>query len=126
MSRYIMQKRTTNFIDWRCTKRMNACTTRLKIYLDLLEPEIVGAHNHEPSQIDNISRAHLEMKNTALNNIDNPALCDLVIEGDGEWGTTCELTQSTFLSGSRIIAFGKDAHMVLNSWWGDMLNSQTA
>ena len=72
---YTMQKRTSNFIHWKCTKQTNECTTRLKKSLGLLEPEVVGVHNHEPSQIDiNISKACIEMKNMAHNNVDNPAL----------------------------------------------------
>ena len=59
---------------WKCTKRNNACTAPLKTSLDLLEPEVVGIHNHEPSQLNiNIYKACVEMKDTACNNDDNPA-----------------------------------------------------
>ena len=42
--------------------------------LDLQEPEVVGVHNHEPSQIDvNVFKSRIEMKTNARNNGDNPA-----------------------------------------------------
>ena len=71
---YTMQKRTTNFIHWKCTKRTNSCTARLITLLDLQEPEVVGVHNHETLQIDvNVFKSGIEMITNARNNGDNPA-----------------------------------------------------
>ena len=42
--------------------------------LDLLDPEVIGVHNHEPSEIGvNVCKSRIEMKTTARNNGDNPA-----------------------------------------------------
>ena len=78
-------------------------------------------------QLDDLTQAHFLSASVCKRTIRNqrsaefpPVPADLDIERDGEWGMTRELNQSPFLfydngqeSDSRIIAFGKDAHLPL-------------
>ena len=70
---YTTQKKSANMIYWKCTKRTEACTARVKMTSDYLDPQIIGEHNHEPSDTRiNVSKACVDMRTNARNNAEKP------------------------------------------------------
>ena len=86
---YTTQKKSANMRYWKCTKKTEVCTAPVKMRSDYLDPQIIGKHNHEPSDTSiNVSKARVDMKTNARNNAEKPGniFANALEQLDDEWG----------------------------------------